>query len=142
MSRVDASGGGLLKWAAKAEPKTNGAAKTDAPQVSKANLIAFMAWFRVPKDLIGCLVSYMPLAIAQERRAIASPWLIVFIDSIRAKVRISTADSARRRTLRYIGFPHTWSHSLQSPFAQLRARLRVERNASARVRHWTTTSAR
>ena len=40
-----ASGGGLLKWAAKAEPKTNGAAKTDAPQVSKANLIAFMACF-------------------------------------------------------------------------------------------------
>ena len=42
---VDASGVGLLKWAAKTEPETNGAAKTDAPQVSKANLIAFMACF-------------------------------------------------------------------------------------------------
>ena len=42
---VDASGVGLLKWAAKTEPETNGAAKTDAPQVSKANLVAFMACF-------------------------------------------------------------------------------------------------
>ena len=47
-----ALGVGLLKWAAKTEPETNGAAKTDAPQVSKAKLIAFMAWFRVPKDLM------------------------------------------------------------------------------------------
>ena len=36
----------MLKWAAKTEPETNGAAETDAPQVSKANLIAFMACFR------------------------------------------------------------------------------------------------
>ena len=35
----------MLKWAAKTEPETNGAAKTDAPQVSKAKLIAFMACF-------------------------------------------------------------------------------------------------
>ena len=41
-----ALGVGVLKWAAKTEPETNGAAKTDAPQVSKANLIAFMACFR------------------------------------------------------------------------------------------------
>ena len=35
-----ALGVGVLKWAAKTEPETNGAAKTDLPQVSKANLIA------------------------------------------------------------------------------------------------------
>ena len=57
---VDASGVGLLKWAAKTEPETNGAAKTDPPQVSKANLIAFMACFGVTRP--GCLVAYMPLA--------------------------------------------------------------------------------
>ena len=35
--------------AAKTEPETNGAAKTDAPQVSKAKLIAFYGWLLVPK---------------------------------------------------------------------------------------------
>ena len=56
---------GLLKWAAKTEPETNGAAKTDAPQQSKAILIAFMACFREIPLAIASVLTHTRLSLLQ-----------------------------------------------------------------------------